>query len=271
MSVGTAADGLDQLLEHGGVDVAWTGPAGEPVVTVTLDRPQTRNAQTPGTWRALAAVGENLPEHTRVVVVRGAGPVFSSGIDLRTFSPDGVDGEKVLERIAAVDDVEAADLIEVFQRAFSWWHDRDDVVTVAAVQGAAVGAGCQLALACDLRVIGPDARFAMRETSLGLVPDLTGTHPLVRAVGYGRALEMCATGRWVGADEAVAWGLATSVQPDLDAGVESLVASLLGAPEASLRATKKVLRGALVHDAPAQRRYERETQVALLRGLLAAL
>jgi len=194
VSVGTAADGLDQLLEHGGVDVAWTGPAGEPVVTVTLDRPQTRNAQTPGTWRALAAVGENLPEHTRVVVVRGAGPVFSSGIDLRTFSPDGVDGEKVLERIAAVDDAEAADLIEVFQRAFSWWHDRDDVVS-----------------------------------------------------------------------------LATSVQPDLDAGVESLVASLLGAPEASLRATKKVLRGALVHDAPAQRRYERETQVALLRGLLAAL
>jgi enoyl-CoA hydratase/carnithine racemase len=267
----TADAGLADLLERGGVEVAWAGPAGEPVVTVTLDRPQTRNAQTPGTWRALAAVGEALPEGTRVVVVRGAGPVFSSGIDLRTFSPDGVDGERVLERIAEVDDAAAADLIADFQRAFTWWHDRDDVLTVAVVQGAAVGAGCQLALACDLRVIGPDARFAMRETSLGLVPDLAGTHPLVRAVGYGRALEMCATGRWVGADESVSWGLASAVHDDVDAAAQELVAALLGAPEPSLRATKRVLRGALTHDAPAQRRYEREAQVALLRGLLAAL
>ena len=51
----------------------------------------------------------------------------------------------------------------------------------------------------------------MRETSLGLVPDLAGTHPLVRAIGYGRALEVCATGRWLGADEALRWGLVSSV------------------------------------------------------------
>lgn len=262
---------LDDLLDKGGVRVAWTGTAGEPVVTVTLDRPATRNSQTPTMWRALAALGDALPDGTRAVVLRGEGPVFSSGIDLRAFTPEGIDGQSLLGEFLSVPDDQAADLVQEFQAGFSWWHDRDDIVTVAAVQGAAVGAGFQLALACDLRVCTPDARFAMKEPSLGLVPDLTGTHPLVRAVGYGRALEMCATGRWVGADEAVAWGLATSVQPDLDAGVESLVASLLGAPEASLRATKKVLRGALVHDAPAQRRYERETQVALLRGLLAAL
>ena len=271
MSTAGLSSGLTELLEQGGLQVAWHGPAGEPVVTVTLDRPQTRNAQTPATWRAFAAVGDSLPAATRVVVLRGNGPVFSSGIDLRTFSPEGVDGERLLETIASLDDAAAADLIDTFQHGFSWWHDRDDVITVAAVQGAAVGAGCQIALACDLRVIGPDARFAMRETSLGLVPDLTGTHPLVRAVGYGRALEMCATGRFVGAQEAVAWGLATAVQDDLDAGVDQLVSALLAAPEASLRATKKVLRGALVHEAPEQRRFERETQVGLLRGLLAAL
>ena len=79
------------------------------------------------------------------------------------------------------------------------------------MQGAAVGAGFQLALACDLRVCSTDARFSMRETSLGLVPDLTGTHPLVRAVGYARALEICVTGRWVDAAEALSLGLATSV------------------------------------------------------------
>jgi len=241
------------------------------VVTVVLDRPETRNAQTPMTWRALAAVGENLPEGTRVVVVRGDGPVFSSGIDLRAFTPEGIDGDSLLLQIAGADDAAAADLIDAFQRGFSWWHDRDDVITVAAVQGAAVGAGFQLALACDLRVCSSAARFAMKETSLGLVPDLAGTHPLVRAVGYGRALELCATGRWLGAEEALAWGLAASVTESVDEGLGALLAGLLAAPATSLPATKKVLRSALRSDAETQRRMERETQVGLLRGLIAGL
>ncbi len=233
-----------------------------------LDRADKRNAQTPATWRALAAVGDHLPAGTRVVVLRSAGPSFSAGIDLRTFTPEGVDGEKLLEQIAALDDPAVSDLIAGFQRAFSWWHDRDDDITVAAVQGAAVGAGFQLALACDLRVCSTDARFAMRETSLGLVPDLAGTHPLVRAVGYGRALELCATGRWLPADEAQSWGLVSAVGDDLDTLVGATVAGLLAAPEASLRATKGVLRAAMTQDAVTQRRTEREAQIGLLRGLL---
>jgi enoyl-CoA hydratase/carnithine racemase len=240
-----------------------------PVVTVTLDRPDTRNAQTPATWRALAHLGSNLPAGTRAVVLRGSGPVFSSGIDLRTFTPDGVDGESTLRTVAAADDERAADLIAGFQTAFTWWHDLD-VLTVAVVQGAAVGAGFQLALACDLRVCSTLARFSMRETSLGLVPDLAGTHPLVRTVGYSRALEICATGRWVGADEAAAIGLATAVvEPDdLDETVGDLVAALLAAPEPAVRATKAVLRSAVTADAQAQREVERRAQIPLLRGLL---
>ncbi len=250
--------------------MSWSGPAGEPVVTVTLDRPDTRNAQTPATWRSLRAIGEQLPEGTRVVVLRGAGPVFSSGIDLRTFSPGGIDGDQVLATIVGSDDEGVASLIEGFQGAFSWWHDRDDIISVAAVQGAAVGAGFQLALACDLRVCSTAARFAMRETSLGLVPDLTGTHPLVTAVGYARALEICVTGRWVGADEARSIGLATTVvdEFDLEDAVGDLVAALLAAPAPSVRATKSLLRAALGHDVPAQRDAERRTQIPLLRGLL---
>jgi enoyl-CoA hydratase/carnithine racemase len=252
------------------VRARWTGPSGEPVATVTLDRPAVRNAQTPATWRALAAVGDALPPSTRIVVLRGAGSVFSAGIDLRAFTADGVDGERILADMAALDDAGAADLIAGYQRAFTWWHDRDDVVTVAAVQGAAVGAGFQLALACDLRVCSSSARFAMREASLGLVPDLTGTHPLVRVVGYPRALEICATGRWIDAAEALRLGLATSVSEpdDLDRAVEELVSALLAAPADAVRATKSVLRGALVNDVPAQRRLERETQVPLIRGML---
>ncbi|HSN06237.1 MAG TPA: enoyl-CoA hydratase/isomerase family protein [Candidatus Angelobacter sp.] len=250
--------------------VQWAGPAGEPVVTVTLDRPSTRNAQTPSTWRALAAVGDALPSPTRVVVLRGEGTVFSSGIDLRAFTPEGVDGERVLAELAAVDDVAAAEVIAGYQRGFTWWHDRDDVVTIAAVQGAAVGAGFQLALACDLRVCTTAARFAMRETSLGLVPDLGGTYPLVALVGYARALEMCATGRWVDAAEALRLGLATSVvEPEaLDDAVAEVTAALLSAPASAVRATKSVLRGALVNDVRGQRRLERETQLPLIRGMI---
>ena len=92
--------------------------------------------------------------------------------------------------------------IEDFQRGFAVWSEVPAVV-VGAVQGHAIGAGFQLALACDLRVVADDVSFAMRETSLGLVPDLAGTAPLVRLVGYARALEICATGRAVRADEAV--------------------------------------------------------------------
>ena len=260
--------GIDQsILEAGGVRCEVAPDA--PVVTVTLDRPDTRNAQTPATWRALAHIGAQLPDRTRAVVLRGEGPVFSSGIDLRTFTPEGVDGESTLLAIAAADDDTASELIAEFQSAFAWWHDHD-VITVAVVQGAAVGAGFQLALACDLRVCSTAARFSMRETSLGLVPDLTGTHPLVRAVGYSRALEICATGRWVGADEAAALGLATAVvEPgDLEETVGDLVAALLAAPEPAVRATKAVLRSAVTADASAQREVERRAQIPLLRGLL---
>lgn len=263
---------LEDVLNAGGVEVAWTGPEDAPVVTVTLNRPDTRNAQTPATWRALVAVGAHLPESTRVVVLKGAGPVFSSGIDLRTFTPEGVDGERVFVEIDALDDSAASDLISTFQSAFSWWHTQN-VITIAAIQGAAVGAGFQLALGCDFRVCSTDARFAMRETSLGLVPDLTGTHPLVRTVGYSRALEICLTGRWVAAEEAAQLGLATVVvEPaELESAVGDLVAAILAAPVESVAATKSVLRAALDNTAEQQYLTERTTQIGLIRGLLARL
>ena len=95
------------VLARGGIRVDPHGAGDEPVVTITLDRPDTRNAQTLSTWRALRAVGDNLPEGTRVVVLRGAGPVFSSGIDLRSFTPEGVDGESVLTQFLGLDDARA--------------------------------------------------------------------------------------------------------------------------------------------------------------------
>jgi enoyl-CoA hydratase/carnithine racemase len=140
---------------------------------------------------------------------------------------------------------------------------------VAAVQGYAIGAGFQLALSADLRVVADDVQLAMRETSLGLVPDLGGTTPLVAAVGTARALEICATGRFVGAPEAVALGLATIAVPrqDLEAATSDLVAALLAAPEDALRELKPLLQGAAGAVGEAQYRREREAQGRLLHGL----
>src|SRR5262249_48917754 len=143
--------------------------------TVTLSRPERRNAMTPGMWHGLAAIGRSLPPGVRVVVVRGEGPAFSAGIDLRLLGAEAVPGEEPLPSPA---DPGCEDWIASCQQGFGWLH-HPSVVSVAAVQGHAIGAGFQLALACDLRVLADDARLSMREPTLGLVPDLLGTKPLV--------------------------------------------------------------------------------------------
>jgi len=246
--------------------------AAGPVLTITLNRPDVRNAQTPAMWRALAAIGSAVDGDIRVVVLRGAGPSFSAGLDRRMMTPEGIDGERNLPEIAALPDDVALAQIGAYQEAFTWWR-RPEILSVAAVQGAAVGAGFQLALACDLRVIADDARFCMREPALGLVPDLGGTKPLVEAVGYARALEICATGRWVDAHEAVDSGLATvGVQaPELDGAVSDLVAALTVAPVAAVRATKALLRDAAGRSYAAQLDAERRAQLGRLRDLAAGL
>ena len=145
-------------------------------------------------------------------------------------------------------------------------------VSIAAVQGHAVGAGFQLALACDLRVITPDAKFSMREPALGLVPDLGGTQPLVQLVGYSRALEICATSRWVEAEEARELGLANIVVPaeELAATVKDLSEALLAPLPAAVRETKALLLGAADRPYEEQLQAEREAQTRRLKELLAA-
>jgi enoyl-CoA hydratase/carnithine racemase len=103
------------------------------------------------------------------------------------------------------------------------------------------------------------------------VPDLTGTKPLVEAVGYARALEICATARFVGADEALALGLATVVCPagELDDTVADLVAALTAAPTGAVREAKALLQSASARSLDEQRRSEREAQVRRLHDLAA--
>jgi len=239
--------------------------------TVTLDRPRSRNSQTPATWRALAEFGEGLPDDVRVVVVRGEGPAFSAGLDRSMLDP-ATTGEETVAGLLAQDDEAISATIDAYQRGFTWLRD-PRFVSIAAVQGYAIGAGFQLALACDLRVVADDVQFCMKESALGLVPDLTGTKPLVEAVGYARALEICATARMVGAAEAVDIGLALAAVPaaELDGTVADLAAALTAALPGAVRETKALLLGAASRELDEQRRLEREAQVRRFRELAAMM
>jgi enoyl-CoA hydratase/carnithine racemase len=233
-----------------------------PVATVTLCRPEVHNAQTSHTWDALRAISRELPGDVRVVVVRGEGRSFSSGIDLTTVRSGGT-----VPALAQAPDAE--DRIAGFQQAFAWLR-RPDLITVAAVQGHAIGAGLQLALACDLRVLADDAQLAMAEVTLGLVPDLGGTKRLVELVGYGRALEICVTGRRLDAAEAGRLGLANLVVPlaELDPAVRDLTAAVLAGPRDAVIEIKALLSGAAGRSYAEQERAEREAQVRRIRDLV---
>ncbi|MDH6113483.1 enoyl-CoA hydratase/carnithine racemase [Kitasatospora sp. MAP12-44] len=222
----------------------------------------------PRCGRALAAVGSALPGTVRVVLLRAEGVSFSAGLDRAMFSPEGIPGEQGFAALAASSDQELDATIAGYQEAFTWWR-RADVITIAAVQGHAVGAGFQLALACDLRICAQDAKFSMRETSLGLVPDLAGTKPLTDLVGYGRALEICATGRDVSGDEAATIGLANLTVPneELDTAARELAAALLAAPRSAVIETKALLQGAGQRSYDEQRSAERAAQARRLRDL----
>ncbi|MEV0279847.1 enoyl-CoA hydratase/isomerase family protein [Streptomyces sp. NPDC050610] len=254
------------LLDKDGVRLAVDEAA--TTATVTLTNPAKRNAQSPALWRALAEAGQLLPGTVRVVVVRGEGKSFSAGLDRQAFTPEGFDGEPSFLDLARGSESDLDAAIAEYQEGFTWWR-RNDIVSIAAVQGHAIGAGFQLALACDLRVCADDAQFAMRETSLGLVPDLTGTKPLLSLVGYARALEICATGRFVHAEEAERTGLANLVVPaeDLDAAVADLAAALLAAPRDAVIETKALLRDAAGRTYEEQRAAERAAQGRRLRDL----
>ena len=241
----------------------------EEVATVTLARPERRNALTFTTWRALADIGRTLPAGVRVVVVRGDGPSFCAGIDTRVFE-GGVPGEgSFADAAEAADDV-IDQRIAGAQAAYTWLR-RPEIVSVAAVQGHAIGAGFQLALACDLRVLSDDAQLCMKEPSLGLVPDLGGTKPLVEIAGLPAALEICLTGRRVAAEEAFRRGLAELVVPraELDGAVRDLAAALLATPRDAAAATKDLLQGASGRTLDEQLAAERRAQAARLRALYA--
>ena len=209
--------------------------------------------------------------------VEGSDFVDRSGLPDSSAGPDSPAGSQSPEEprafnfadLARGDDVTGIETIARFQEGFSWLR-RPDLVSIAAVRGHAIGAGFQLALACDLRVLAEDAQLTMAEVSLGLVPDLGGTKRLVELVGYARAIDICITGRRIGANEADRLGLATTVVPvdDLDKTVADLVAQILTARRGAVIEIKALLAAASQHTYAQQEAAERAAQLRRIRDVV---
>lgn len=257
------------MAEFGDVDSVRVDRDGD-VVRVTLTNPSTRNAQTPATWRRLASIPQLLDDTVRAVVLSAEGPSFSAGLDRRMLTPEGVPGEESILTVADHSPERTEEFIRQAQSAFVWWREVPQV-TVALVQGHAIGAGFQLALACDVMIVADDAQLAMRETSLGLVPDLGGTQPLADRVGYSRAFEICARGRFVGAAEAVHLGIAIDQVPidGWDAYLAEFLAPIIAALPGAVSGLKALLSGAASNaDQAGRERAAQILRLAELRTLL---
>jgi enoyl-CoA hydratase/carnithine racemase len=199
--------------------------------TITLDRPAVLNAIDMATrdalWLALDAI--DADDEVRVVVFRGAGErAFSAGADISEFgtAPSYTEARRArLER-------------DVWGRIAHL-----DKITLAAVHGFALGAGCELALLCDFRVAADDSRLGLPETHLGYVPTAGGSQTLPRTIGRGRALDMLLSAEHIDAGRALDYGLVHHVVPraELEGAVEALVRRLLAQPFEALKAAKRAL------------------------------
>lgn len=233
-----------------------------------MNRPAKRNAQNPLTWAWLSRAVNALPGTVRMLVVQGEGPSFSAGLDRAMFTPAGVDGIPGVQQLAQAGPDEASAEIAGYQNGLAVFA-RPGLVSLALVQGHAVGAGFQLSLACDVRIAAADAQFSMAEVTLGLVPDLGGTKRLLELVGYSRAAEICLTGRRVDAAEALRIGLVSSVvaPAELAGAGERFVSRILEQPVTAVTEIKALLLAAAHRSQAEQERAEREAQHRQLRAL----
>ena len=209
-----------------------------------------------------------LPGTVRMLVVRGEGPSFSAGLDRAMFTEQGIEGIPSVLELARADHEEASAEIAGYQHGLGVFA-RPGLVSLALVQGHAVGAGFQLARACDVRIAAEDAQFSMAEVSLSLVPDLGGTKRLLELVGYSRAAEICLTGRRVDAAEALRIGLVSTVVggDELAAAGERFTSQILAQPVAAVTEIKALLLAAADRTQSEQERAEREAQHRQLRAL----
>ena len=212
------------------------------ICTITLMRTDVLNAFNNAlTTELLAALKQcSKDKGVRVVILKGSGRAFSSGQDLADLKEKYVPGHEPHL---------GEDLEKRYDPIIKCIHRMEKPV-IAAVNGVAAGAGCSLALACDLRVASEHASFIEVFVNVGLVPDSGSTWTLPRLVGIGRAMEMCLTGKKVDAEEALAIGLVNQVTSadEFDDSVMKLANRLASLPNRALALTKRLLNQSFKND-----------------------
>jgi 2-(1,2-epoxy-1,2-dihydrophenyl)acetyl-CoA isomerase len=202
----------------------------EGIVTLTLNRPEKKNAANAKMWDELLAVFQSIEDYDRVLVITGAGGAFCSGADLSST-------EDLQNGIASMRHV--GDVALTLHRL--------TIPTIAKVGGVAAGAGCNLALGCDLIVASDQARFSEIFARRGLSLDFGGSWLLPRLVGLHKAKELSLLAEVIDAKEAEAVGLVNRVVPagELDAFVDDWARRLAAGPPIALSMTKAMLNNSL--------------------------
>jgi enoyl-CoA hydratase/carnithine racemase len=221
------------------------------VATIRLDRPPANALARPVSLELLEAIHEaEADEATRAVVVWGGERIFAAGADIKAmvgYGPDEIEDDvSVLER--ACRDLEAL-----------------PKPVIAAVNGFALGGGCEVALCCDFRLAAEDAMLGQPEIKLGIIPGAGGTQRLPRVVGLRHARELIYSGRHVSAEEALAIGLVDRVLPPADVypAAQAEARRWADGPSRALAAAKAALNAAAQGDQASGLRVEHEAFVAL--------
>lgn len=231
------------------------------VGVVTLNRAAKLNAMNHDVFTGLhdaAAAARNAIDEgrCRAVLVIGDGRAFSAGLDVSLFAAQ------------AAGEAPTDDWIAWLQQAFTHYEDLP-VPTIAAVRGPAIGAGCQLAIACHLRIGATDASLGLLEARWGLVPDLGGTWRLPRVIGLSRATDLAMSGRTIDAPTASQWGLLDAIAPeghDFSTWAHEYAARLAAGPTVALGAVPALLRNSYRQDREAALAAERDAQQRCLKS-----
>jgi enoyl-CoA hydratase/carnithine racemase len=232
------------------------------VATVTLDRADKRNAvdfaMFDGIIEMAAAIAAD--SSIRAVVLNGAGQDFCAGIDITTFSGDGI-GNTVGDRMKPRSGAGA----NYYQSAAMCWRELP-VPVIAAVQGSVFGAGFQIAMGADIRYGAPDTRMSIMEIKWGIIPDMSFTVTLPSVLSEDRVRELCYTARIVDAEEADRLGLLTELSEDPLARARALAADIAGKSPDAIRAIKQLINAAWRPDTARTLQLEAELQQAVMAG-----
>jgi 2-(1,2-epoxy-1,2-dihydrophenyl)acetyl-CoA isomerase len=225
------------------------------VAVITLNRPDKLNALTVEMGReVMHAINATVDAGARSMIITGAGRAFCAGGDLRE-----------MQRLAQAEGRGEAFFDEPLQllNECILMIRRTPIPIIAAVNGAASGGGCNLALACDLVLAATDAKFNQAFVKIGLTPDCGGSFILPRLVGWRRAIEMMMTGDAIGAEEALKLGMINKVVPDdqLMPQALALAESLAQSPTMALGRIKELLEASATNNFEQQLEFEREVQI----------